>query len=152
MRRRKLPPPAASQVYELTAWGAELEPVVAALGRWGSRSPSKPDGIPLGVDALALALRTMFSPAAAAGLDASYELRLGQDRFRAQVTDGELRLVRGEADGPDATIDTDPATLQDLVFHGRDLTEALRAGDVTIHGDRATVARFLSLFSLPAPA
>src|SRR3954468_24205124 len=35
--RRKLPPPAGSTVYELTAGGRELEPVVLALGAWGSR-------------------------------------------------------------------------------------------------------------------
>src|SRR5919198_6110493 len=39
VRRRTLPPPAASAVYELTEWGHELEPVVLALGRWGSRAP-----------------------------------------------------------------------------------------------------------------
>jgi DNA-binding HxlR family transcriptional regulator len=33
VRRRKLPPPAASRVYELTAWGMELEPVLTGLGR-----------------------------------------------------------------------------------------------------------------------
>src|ERR671932_1050136 len=40
VRRRRLPPPAASQVYELTEWGVDLEPVLTALGRWGSRSPA----------------------------------------------------------------------------------------------------------------
>src|SRR5918997_5673996 len=40
VRRRKLPPPAASRVYELTDWGMELEPVIIGLGRWGARSPS----------------------------------------------------------------------------------------------------------------
>src|SRR6201989_2196893 len=43
VRRATLPPPAASKVYELTARGAELEPVVLALGRWGSAAPV-PDG------------------------------------------------------------------------------------------------------------
>src|SRR5512132_737421 len=38
--RRKLAPPAAVQVYELTEWGRELEPAVLALGRWASGSPS----------------------------------------------------------------------------------------------------------------
>ena len=38
VRRRKLPPPAASRVYELTEWGPELEPVLNALGRWGARA------------------------------------------------------------------------------------------------------------------
>src|SRR5919112_261043 len=38
VRRRKLPPPAASRVYELTEWGMELEPVIISLGRWGARA------------------------------------------------------------------------------------------------------------------
>src|SRR6266700_1804746 len=33
VRRRKLPPPAGSRVYELTGWGRELEPILLALGR-----------------------------------------------------------------------------------------------------------------------
>src|SRR4249919_2386031 len=37
--RRRLPPPAAAQVYELTEWGYESEPIFQALGRWASRSP-----------------------------------------------------------------------------------------------------------------
>lgn len=36
-RKRKLPPPAAATVYELTELGYELEPVVLALGRFGAR-------------------------------------------------------------------------------------------------------------------
>src|SRR6266540_131697 len=43
VRRRRLPPPAASQVYELTDWGRELEPIVFALGKWGIRVPM-PEG------------------------------------------------------------------------------------------------------------
>src|SRR5213594_4101922 len=39
LKRRKLPPPAAAWVYELTEWGLELESVVMALGRWAARSP-----------------------------------------------------------------------------------------------------------------
>ncbi|MDT7799983.1 MAG: hypothetical protein QOI78_3416, partial [Actinomycetota bacterium] len=32
IRRRKLPPPAAAFVYELTEWGRGLEPIVTELG------------------------------------------------------------------------------------------------------------------------
>ena len=35
--RRRLPPPAAAQVYELTEWGQESEPIFQALGRWAAR-------------------------------------------------------------------------------------------------------------------
>src|ERR687895_1683904 len=68
VRRRKLPPPAASRVYELTEWGMELEPVILGLGRWGARSPSKPSDAAIGVDSLILSFRTMFDPQAAEGL------------------------------------------------------------------------------------
>ena len=84
VRRRTLPPPAASRVYELTDWGLELEPVVTALGRWGARSPAMPHGTPMSLDSHVLAMRTMFDPARA-GFDATYGLRLDDVDFRARV-------------------------------------------------------------------
>jgi DNA-binding HxlR family transcriptional regulator len=152
VRRRKLPPPAASKVYELTEWGMELEPVVVSLGRWGARSPSRPLDAELGVDSLILSFRTMFDPLAASALKASYELRLGEESFRAEVADGRFEVARGDAERPDAIIETDPATLAALVYDGRSLAEALSSGDIRIEGDRSAVARFLTLFPLPEPA
>ena len=152
VRRRKLPPPAASRVYELTEWGEELEQVIVRLGRWGVRSPSKPRDAALGVDSLILSFRTMFDLRAAEGLIASYELRLGEDRFRAEVANGRFEIARGDAEQPDAIIETDAATLAALVYDGRPLAEALRSGDVKIEGDELTVERFLTLFPLPKPA
>jgi len=152
LRRRKLPPPAASKVYELTEWGMELEPVIVRLGRWGARSPSKPRDAALGVDSLVLSFRTMFAPHAAEGLRASYELRLGEDVFVAVVDDGRFEIARGSAEKSDATIETDAATLAALVYEGRDLAEALSAGEVKIEGDEAAVERFVRLFPLPEPA
>src|SRR3546814_12587089 len=58
--RRRLPPPAASWVYELTDWGKELEPVVLGLARWGVRSPSFMRGGRLGADSLMLSFKVMF--------------------------------------------------------------------------------------------
>src|ERR1044072_5200193 len=37
--RRRLPPPASAQVYELTEWGYEAEPIVQTIGGRGARSP-----------------------------------------------------------------------------------------------------------------
>ncbi len=152
VRRRKLPPPAASRVYELTEWGLDLEPVIVRLGRWGARSPSKPRDAELGVDSLILSFRTMFDPRAADVLKASYELRLGEDRFRVVVADGRFEVARGGAERPDAIIETDAGTLAALVYDGRPLAEAVRSGDVKIQGDESAVARFLGLFFLPEPA
>src|SRR5918999_3174711 len=65
VRRRKLPPPAASRVYELTDWGLELEPVIVSLGRWGARSPLRPQDAGMSVDSLILSFRAMFDARAA---------------------------------------------------------------------------------------
>ncbi len=42
LRHRTLDPPASVQVYELTARGHALEPVVLELGRWGSLEENFP--------------------------------------------------------------------------------------------------------------
>ena len=152
VRRRKLPPPAASRIYELTEWGQDLEPVIIALGKWGVRSPSKPPDAELGVDSLILSFRTMFDPERAAGLGASYEFRLGEDRFRAEVAGGRLEIERGSAERPDATVETDAGTLAALVYDDLELDDALSSGELEINGDREAVERYLALFPLPEPA
>jgi hypothetical protein len=95
---------------------------VISLGRWAARSPS-PSDAPVGVDSIVLALRTLFDPGAAKRLRASYELRLGDDRFRIDVSDDGIEIARGEADQADATIDTDPDTLIAVLWRGRPLAE-----------------------------
>ena len=150
--RRKLPPPAASRVYELTDWGKDLEPVIIRLGRWGVRSPLKPRDAEIGVDSLILSFRTMFDPRAAEGIEANYEIRFGEDRFRAEVANGRFEVERGGAEWPDAIMDSDPGTLAALVYEGRDLADALSSGEIRIEGDRSAVERFLSLFPMPEPA
>jgi DNA-binding HxlR family transcriptional regulator/putative sterol carrier protein len=151
VRRRKLPPPAGSRVYELTDWGLELEQTVISLGRWGARSPTPPSDAPvLSADSIILALRGLFDSGAAHGLRASYELRLGEDRFRIEVGDDGIQTARGGADQADATIDADPDTLNAVLFGGRSLTDAQRSGKMTIEGDKAAVERFVRLFPIPA--
>jgi DNA-binding HxlR family transcriptional regulator len=152
VQRRTLPPPAGSRVYELTDWGRELEPVLLALGRWGSRAPFPPGDAQLGVDAFILALQTTFDPSAADGLTAGYELRLGEQTFTAHVSDGRLELTRGVPDDPDAIIASDPGTLTSVLWHGRGLADARRARELTIEGSRAAAGRFLKLFPAPKPS
>jgi DNA-binding HxlR family transcriptional regulator len=152
IRRRKLPPPAGSRVYELTDWGKELEEIVISLGRWAARSPSRPDDAPiLSVDSIILALRDRFDAGSAHGLRAGYELRLAEDRFRIEVADDEIEVARGGADQADATIDTDADTLAAVLWRGRPLADAQRSGRMTIEGDTAAVERFVRLFPTPEP-
>jgi DNA-binding HxlR family transcriptional regulator len=152
VRRRKLAPPAGSSVYELTDWGHELEPVVIALGRWGSRAPFPSADAEIGVDSLVIALMTLFDATAADGLTASYDLRLGEDRFHARVADGRFEVARGSAEHPDVTVETDPGTLSALLWHGHPLAEAQRSGGITIAGSTPVARRLLGLFPAPEPA
>jgi DNA-binding HxlR family transcriptional regulator len=147
VKRDKLPPPAGSRVYKLTDWGRELEDTVMSLGRWAARSPSQPSGAPIGADSLVLALRARFDADGAKGLRASYELRLGEDRFRIEVSDDEFHIVRGGTDQPDAVIDTDPGTLAAVLWDGRPLA----AAEMRIVGDQAAVERLVRLFPRPEP-
>lgn len=144
--RRVLPPPAAARVYELTACGRELEPVLQALGRWGSQAPVAPDAPPLSADAAVVALQTIFDPGAAGDLDAAYELRLGEKPFAIRIAGGRLQAAQGAADGAAATISTDTGTLVSVLWHDRSLEEAIAAGTLTILGDRPAAQRLLASF------
>ena len=150
VRRRKLPPPAAAWVYELSEWGLELEKVIMALGRWAVHSPGLMQGYPLSVDAMILSFRTMFSAEAAEGLEATIELRVGDERFRATIAGGEMELVRGDAERPGAILDGTAETLIAVVYGGRKFAEAVRSGELKVEGDRAIARRFTTLFPLPA--
>jgi DNA-binding HxlR family transcriptional regulator len=134
--RRRLAPPAAAQVYELTAWGRELEPAVLALGRWASGSPSFPRDAEMGPDSLVLALKSTFDPAKAGGLEASYELRLGEIPFNISVKGGQFDAERGEANDADATIRANPNAIASVVFGGNRLGKALENGEVAVEGSR----------------
>jgi DNA-binding HxlR family transcriptional regulator len=147
VRRAKLPPPAGVRVYELTDWGRQLEPVVLALGRWGSQAPFPPGSDELGADAMVLALKTVFDPERSASLrDQTFELRLGETPFAVSVSGSALHAVRGPATDPVAVITTKPRILQQVLWRGR----PVRAGGLEIDGDRRAGERFLTLF--PAPS
>jgi len=140
VRRATLPPPAASKVYELTPRGAELEPVVLALGRWGSVAPVPGDAA-IGIDAFVIALKTLYVPDGERG---RFELRLGDQRFTLEPDGARLTVRRGAADDADAVLTGEPGALAGWLWHGRPLAGA------TASGDRAAVARFRRLFPLPA--
>lgn len=152
IQRRKLPPPAASTVYELTEWGRELEPIVTKLGTWGARSPIEPDSQEIGPDSVILALRSLFDAEAAGDLSAAYALRIGEDRFWVEIADGELGLGRGAGEGPAATIAVTDAPTFGAVLAGQlPLDEALVSGAAQIEGSKQAVKRFLRLFPMPDP-
>ncbi|MEU9154174.1 winged helix-turn-helix transcriptional regulator [Streptomyces sp. NPDC048417] len=132
--RRRLPPPAAAYVYELTARGRELLPVLQALGRWGEpelgeRRPT--DAVRAHWFALPL-LRALDG-------EGLVEVRLGEGDFHlyAGATDGPVYGDGPAPREPDARLVLDVGTCTALARGELGLADAIRAGRVTVTGDGA---------------
>ena len=150
--RRRLPSPASAQVYELTQWGYEAEPIVQVLGRWAARSPDHDPTLPLSPVSLMLSFRTMFDPARAKGFDARIGFCLGNESFVLTVEDGRVGNERGDPARMQAIVSGDATSVAAAVYGGVPL-EALEAeGALKVEGDRAVFLRFATLFPLPAKA
>lgn len=147
--RRRLPPPAASWVYELTDWGRELEPVMLQLVRWGVRSPSFIRGGKVGADALMLSFKVMFDPERARGLTLCIQFEFGDETFRARVGDGQVDVARGEAEHPQASIHCEPQTVLQLAYGKADLDAAAKDGRLRCTGSKSAIAQFFNCFVLP---
>ena len=146
VRRYMLGPPAEVTVYELTASGRALEPVLLALGRWGSRQPMTAAG-ELSVSALLIALKTVFDPADAPG--AVFALRIDGDWYRLTAAGGAVDIAPGRAEDPAVTFETDVATLRSVAFGREPVAAAERAGRLTVDGDRRLAERFARMFPVP---
>ncbi|PWG01790.1 winged helix-turn-helix transcriptional regulator [Sphingosinicella humi] len=147
--RRKLPPPASTQVYELTQWGYEAEPIVQSLGRWAARSPAHDPTLPISSTSIILSFRTMFDGERAKGMRASLGLRLGREAFRGSMADGRLEIARGDPEGADFIFTGTAAALAAAVYGKQPLDALAEAGALTLEGDRALAEQFLTLFPLP---
>jgi DNA-binding HxlR family transcriptional regulator len=150
--RRRLPPPASAQVYELTPWGYEAEPIVQTMGRWATRSPAHDPTMPLSATSLMLSFRTMGDPGRMKGLRARIGFRIGVEAFLVTIADGRMQAERGDPAGADLVF-TGPAPAIAGAVYGGVPIEALEAeGALGVEGDRALAARFVTLFPLPSKA
>jgi DNA-binding HxlR family transcriptional regulator len=149
VRRRALPRPGTSVVYELTEYGEELREIVLRLGLWGARSLGhpRPDDI-LGLDSLILALQATFRPERARGLYATYELRVGPIVIHARVIDGTLDVAAGPLPGADLVLETGPA-LKGLMAGEISPAAAIASGGVRIAGNGDLLERFVECFHIP---
>jgi DNA-binding HxlR family transcriptional regulator len=142
VRRRRLPPPAASWVYELTEYGEGLREVLHVLAHWGARSLGPPvarDDLEAGWlhGALRIAL-----PSDCSG--ARLEFRIGEEH--ASVV-GDT-VVEGGIEDPDAVIAGDAPGFYRLLVD-RELDGVSIEGDVEVV--RAMLAALPALGE-PAPA
>jgi DNA-binding HxlR family transcriptional regulator len=149
VRRRLLPRPAGSIVYELTEYGSALDQIVLRLGLWGARSLGEPrPGEIVTPDSLIMALRSTFSPEAARGLRTSYEIRSGEFVIHACVDDGTLETGLGPLPDADLVIETGPA-LRTLLAGELSPAEAVESGSVRLTGDPGLLAHFAAIFQIP---
>ncbi|WP_369392919.1 winged helix-turn-helix transcriptional regulator [Streptomyces sp. CG1] len=137
--RRRLPPPGAAYVYELTGRGRELLPVLQALGSWGEAE--------LGERRPTDAVRAhWFALPLLRGLD-------GEGLVEVRLEEGDFHLWVGAEEGPvygdgpapteaDARLSMDAATCEAVARGELGLTEAVRLGRVTVTGD-GTLAKAL---------
>ncbi len=141
--KRRLPPPAASQVYELTDYGRELKSVMRELALWGARSlgpPKEKDELFPGW--LENALRVVLEPVAPPG---RFEFRVGEEV--ASLVDGEAQA--GSIDQADVIVEGDPVGIYHM-FVDR------RLDRVNVKGDRKLLRQLIEVapepLELPVPA
>jgi DNA-binding HxlR family transcriptional regulator len=136
--KRKLLPPAASTVYELTEMGRELRPVLHELARFGARlmGPPPPDALEEGW--LLGALDLSLAPDAPTG---TLAFRIGAEE--ASLVDGVA--VPGIAEDADVIVETDAVGFYHLVVDRQ-------ADGVRIEGDSAVLERLLDAFAPPTAA
>jgi DNA-binding HxlR family transcriptional regulator len=132
--RRKLPAPAASWVYELTPWGRRLEPILLSLGEWAMDIPPRP-GSTLSATSVLLFLRGAAHP----DPRLTFRLELDGRVWTVRTESGRLAVEPGEPAGPDASVRTDPRTLNDLLGGATTLDAAIAAGDAGADGDPAAL-------------
>jgi DNA-binding HxlR family transcriptional regulator/putative sterol carrier protein len=149
VQKRKLPPPAASTVYELTPYGAELNESIYALARWGARTlgPPKP-GDDLEPEWGLNAIPALFNPEGARDLEATWVLEVGEDVFSARIVRDCVEATVGAVEDADAVIKLDLETFYWLVVGELEPDEALASGRVTVEGDPAVLERFVQVFNL----
>ncbi|MEU5996826.1 MULTISPECIES: helix-turn-helix domain-containing protein [unclassified Streptomyces] len=132
--RRRLPPPSAAYVYELTERGRTLLPVLQALATWGApalqeRRPT--DAVRAHWFALPL-LRAL----AALGVEGVLEVRLDEGEFHVSLGGGRESYGDGPAPAePDARMALDAETCVEVGRGASTVGEGVRAGRIELTGE-----------------
>jgi DNA-binding HxlR family transcriptional regulator len=150
VRRRALPAPAGSTVYELTEQGQALEPALLELGRWGSQfvPPSSEDAAVLRLGSYALTLKTFFRPELAEGVDETYAVEIDNEVLQVQIAEGQIQVRQGETRGADAVFRSDMLSFLGLLRGQIQPEAAVAGGLVRVEGDAGALRRFLQICGL----
>ena len=150
--RRRLPPPASVQVYELTPWGLEAESVIQALGRWAARSPDHDPTLPLSPVSMMLSLRTMFDPGKAGDARLNIGFRFGETAFLVRVAEGALTVERTDPEDAEAIVAGTPEAVAAVIYGDAVDAPARARGLLQVEGAMDAFLRFAGWFELPPKA
>ncbi len=150
---RRLPPPAAARVYELTETGRALEPVVLALARWGARFLAAPEpGDRIEPAWVRLGLATFARPGPTPARRFNITARVGDREAAFGVAGGpEGTRVGGPEAGADASLCAGPLAILALASGRLDPARALRSGELSAEGNLGALADFPELFEMQTP-
>jgi DNA-binding HxlR family transcriptional regulator len=153
VQRVTLPPPARTPAYELTEAGAELEPAVMALSRWGMKWAlgERREGEHYRPGWAVLGMQAIFEPEEAGDIDAVYEFRIDDEVFHARIEHGQIESRHGPAQRPDAVIEATAEAFLEIAAGRLRLGDAIRAGAVALSGDRDALRSLRSMFRWPEP-
>lgn len=140
--RSDLPPPAARQVYELTADGRDLARAVAPLIRWGARRLGEPGAEDeFHARWAAVGLVSLADRKAAQGVRETYQYLVGDAAFHFVVDDGQIELRDGHAAAPAAIVSADEPTFARIAAGTLTASAALASGALTVQGSQGAARR-----------
>jgi len=148
--KAKLPPPAASTVYELTEFGHMLDPVITNLAKFGlhflnpprPRDQYRPSWVVLG-------LQASFRPEEAKGVDEAYEFRVDGETFHVVVENETVRAALGPAYKPNIIITAKKREMAMLAAGKEIPKKSWEQGNISVTGDQSALDRCHRIFGLP---
>jgi DNA-binding HxlR family transcriptional regulator len=150
VHRRLLPLPDRGTVYELTDLGRELEPILMALGRWGTKSMGRlPPEVTSRSRWLAAAMLAFHDESQRVARPTTWELRLTDGAFTVRAEGKVLTVTAGPPENADLTIATEDETLHRLLTRQLNPAEAVATGAVTLDGATEALPRLVELFAFP---
>jgi len=148
IERRLLPPPAATTVYDLAPAGHELAAALGRLMTWGLRHavPEAPGDRQFNATWCVLPFTQPADPQALAGIEATFEFRIGDSSALLQVHDGHAELLPPGTATPHTMISMDAGTVAALGAGRRTIGEATADGAISVDGDRDAAAALFAAF------
>ena len=141
VRREQAAPPVATTLFHLTAAGAELEPVLAALGGWGIRYMAQPaGGDEFRSHWFAYPVSLFLHDRDPGGPPLTIELRSTDRPAVIEVSGGAVSTRPGSAAAPDLVLSGPAPLILGLLSAHLTLADAQDRG-LSVSGDTGVLAR-----------